>query len=233
MPLTLDEAQAWLARGNDVSILIEAIVENTQPVDPARQRHDVRRGARRRSGHLDIVVIAILAGTAIGTCPNLGDGGVCRIYDQRPLVCRIYPMEINPFVPFRPESKGCPAEAWDDVSGTVVMEADGRLTDPVRRTVEASRAADRADAADKIAICERLGLTVTGWRGNGFAIFTPNKDDLLAAIFGVRARPIPPQEWTIQIHGASLERELRERGARLHDGRDGRHTFHPYGPGSG
>ncbi|WP_227747057.1 hypothetical protein [Paraburkholderia franconis] len=72
----------------------------------------------------------------------------CSAHDQRPRVCRIYPVEINPFVPLDPSAKACPSDAW---SGThpLLMRA-GRLVDPdTAALIAQSREADRRDRVGK------------------------------------------------------------------------------------
>ncbi|MEZ1909209.1 YkgJ family cysteine cluster protein, partial [Pseudomonas aeruginosa] len=76
------------------------------------------------------------------------DNDLCTIYDQRPLVCRIYPVEINPHIPLRPDNKDCPPEAWQQgpelIHGTQVVDAE------LEALVQASRQADRDDIAAKV-----------------------------------------------------------------------------------
>jgi Fe-S-cluster containining protein len=48
-----------------------------------------------------------------GACRHLGSDMRCAIYERRPLVCRIYPLEINPHIPLRAENKDCPAQVWE------------------------------------------------------------------------------------------------------------------------
>ena len=47
------------------------------------------------SGSLPTRVVVILTGAYEGPCPNLQPDMRCGIYEQRPLVCRIYPAEIK------------------------------------------------------------------------------------------------------------------------------------------
>lgn len=231
VPLTLDEAEAWLRRGHRVSILLEAFAIDEDQGDPARYRHNASRGTRVKSGNLDICVIAIFAADAISGCPNLGEGNACQIYEQRPLVCRIYPMEVNPFVAFRTDQKDCPPEAWDVSQENEVIQANGQLIPSIEQLVEASRRADQADALAKVLICEDLDLRVTAWKGCGYVIHTPVADDLLAAISRVSAHERPPEkQWFIRVHEQKLADELRNMQAQLYRAHsDDRYLYIPLG----
>lgn len=94
--------------------------------------------------------------------PSLGDDDRYGIYEERPLVCRIYPMEINPCIALNPENKACPAEVWEQGE---VMFID-RIVDPeLADQVERSRQADSDDAQAKITVCGIIGLSVAAWEG--------------------------------------------------------------------
>lgn len=233
VPLTLDEASAWLRRGHRVSILLEAFAIDQEPGDLARYQHNASRGARVRSGDLDICVIAIFVADAISGCPNLGEGNACQIYEQRPLVCRIYPMEVNPFVAFRTDQKDCPPEAWDTSQENEVIQPNGQLVPSIEQLVEASRRADQADALAKVLICEELDLTVTAWKGCGYVIHTPGADDLVAAISRVSTQQRSPmKEWFVRVHEQRLIDELCDMQAQLYPAdREDRHSYIPLGAG--
>lgn len=179
IPLTLDEAKQWLERGDGVGILIEAFDAPTWPSSQAAFEHSLWRSTQVISGASPMQVIAIFAGKAIPRCPNLMENGMCSIYEIRPLVCRIYPMEINPFVDLIPENKDCPPVAWE--TGEVLVS--DRVMEPIMsRNIASSKAADRSDAKAKVAICEDLGLTTAAWKGKGLAIYEPDQAALLASI---------------------------------------------------
>lgn len=225
VPLSLGETRAWLDRGHRVAILLEAFAQQDHPADPSQYIYDAGRGAPARSGDLDIYVIAVFAADAILACPHLGENHFCNIYDARPSVCRIYPFEMNPFVAFRKEHKDCPPDAWV-ASGA---HADGHPSDDaLAQLIEAARTANVVDAAAKIAVCERLGLAVTAWRGNGYAIHTPEIDEFQAAIrlVDAMAEPAPKRlSWQIQVDGAAITRALCDLKASLFSGDADRHRF--------
>ncbi|MDB6084618.1 MAG: hypothetical protein JWN43_2499, partial [Gammaproteobacteria bacterium] len=117
LPLTAAEAVQWLGSGHQVQIICDALpwVEELPPDHPDGQRaaHRKRRSFGVMSGTVPTRVVVILAANLAGACPNLMADMRCAIYERRPLVCRIYPAEINPFVVLEPEKKACPPEAWD------------------------------------------------------------------------------------------------------------------------
>ncbi len=114
VPLTASEAVAWLNRGHEVQLLCEA-----SPWPPAldsepRALHFKRRSFTVASGSMPARVVVILVANVVGDCPNLLPSRRCGIYEIRPLVCRIYPAEVNPFVILERDKKACPQEAWTD-----------------------------------------------------------------------------------------------------------------------
>jgi hypothetical protein len=89
-------------------------------------------------------------------CRNLDADDRCTIYEIRPLVCRIYPMEINPHIPLRPEAMDCPSEAWQ--SGPPLIHGQHLVDRRLAELIERSRQADRDDIRGKVAICQALGI---------------------------------------------------------------------------
>jgi len=231
VPLTLGEAEAWLRRGHRVSILLEAFAIDEGQEGLPHYRHNASRGTSVRSGNLDICVIAIFVADVMSGCPNLGEANACQIYDQRPLVCRIYPMEVNPFVAFRTDQKDCPPEAWDTSPENEVIRPNGQLVPSIEQLVEASRRADQADALAKVLICEELDLRVTAWKGRGYVVHTPGADDLLAAISRISVqKQSPGKQWFVRVHEQKLADELRDMQANLSlADNDDRHVYIPLG----
>jgi hypothetical protein len=68
------------------------------------------------SGNTQAFVAITFAAYNAGRCRNLDEDNLCRIYERRPLVCRIYPMEINPHIPLNPAAKDCPPQSWEQTS---------------------------------------------------------------------------------------------------------------------
>jgi Fe-S-cluster containining protein len=182
LPLTLAEALAWLQRGNEVQILCEALPWPDEPAaDNPQGAYKRRRSFAAMSGSLPTRVVVILTGAFAGACPNLQADMRCGIYEERPLVCRIYPAEINPFIELTPANKGCPPEAW--TPGLAPLMRGGQLVDAATaELIHQSRAADAQDAPAKQTLCALLGIDVAALANEGFVVHTPPREALLAAL---------------------------------------------------
>lgn len=182
LPLTVNEALAWLARGDNVQLLCEAVPWPEEPAaDNLQAAHKRRRSFAAVSGSLPVRVVVILAGAFAGPCPNLQADMHCGIYETRPLVCRIYPAEINPFIELKPADKACPPEAWN--SGLPPLMRGGKLVDVATLAlIEQSRAADAHDVPAKRRLCEMLGIEAAALSNEGFVVHSPKREDLLAAL---------------------------------------------------
>ena len=225
IPLTLNETRQWLQRGHEVAVILEAFDESTWQSDPRQYAHSAQRAVEVASGDARIRVVAVLAGNALQQCPNLGEDDRCGIYEERPLVCRIYPMEINPFIALNPENKVCPPEVWKQ--GEVLFT--DRIVDPVLADqVERSRQADRDDAQAKIVVCEAMGLSVASWKGNALAVYLPDRMSLLEAIhnYDVGMRTPTSHDWKIRIDDPKLYRQLQAAGVALDDRPHVDYIFH-------
>lgn len=210
IPLTLHEAHQWLQRGHEVAVLLEAFELSTWPQSAEAYAYNVQRSAQVPCGQQPLQVTAIFAGRAIPRCPNLGDDERCGIYAERPQVCRIYPMEINPFIPLRISDKECPPQSW----GEEALLATDRGSDAqLNQAIEHSRQADRADAGRKLAVCEALGFTSVAWKSNALAIYFPAREVLLQAIeqLDVSAPTRAHHPWRVRV----LDQPLRDRLAGL------------------
>ncbi|KOY02517.1 YkgJ family cysteine cluster protein [Pseudomonas nunensis] len=225
IPLTLNETRQWLQRGHDVAVVVEAFNESTWLSQPGQYAHGAQRAMEVDSGSARINVVAVLAGNALEKCPNLGEDDRCGIYDDRPLVCRIYPMEINPFIALRPEEKACPPQVWE--AGEILFT--DRVVDPILTDqIERSRQADRDDARAKIAMCESMGLNVAAWKGNALAVYLPEHATLLAAINRHDAGESAPEGkgWKVRADDDELRERLHSLGVSLDDQRQGEYIFH-------
>jgi Fe-S-cluster containining protein len=182
LPLTVSEAAAWLADGHPVQLICEARPwpGETAPDDP-RAAHQRRRSFAATSGIVPVRVVVILAANLKGACPNLQADLRCGIYARRPLVCRIYPAEINPFVELRPSNKGCPAEAWS--ADRPLLQRDGVVADAqIREQIRRSRDTDAQDVAVKERLCGALNLHCTALMSEGFVVHSPDAKALAAAV---------------------------------------------------
>jgi Fe-S-cluster containining protein len=181
LPLTVAEATAWIERGGTVELLCEAIPWESEPApDQLVAAHKRRRSFPATSGALPIRVIVVLAARFERGCPNLLSDMRCGIYDERPLVCRIYPAEINPFIALEPTHKMCPPQAWS--VPTPFMRGGQIIDAQVAEDIAKSRAGDQHDAPLKARICEMLGIDIAAFSTLGFAVHHPERAALLDAL---------------------------------------------------
>ncbi|MDO7926274.1 YkgJ family cysteine cluster protein [Pseudomonas sp. KFB-139] len=217
VPLTLGEARRWLERGHEVAVLLEAFDEFHWPGESDRFNHNAGRSVPVESGSHQINVTPIFAGNALTQCPNLDDQNRCGIYEERPLVCRIYPLEISPFIALDPAKKICPPEVWE--TGEVIFS--DRVTDPVvLDQINESRRSDRNDVGAKVAICESMGMTVAAWKEDALAVYLPLGDELKTAIERFDLGQSKPGEvhWRVHIENENLRETLIKRGAHVDSG---------------
>jgi Fe-S-cluster containining protein len=182
IPLTAAESVDWLRRGHPVQVICEATPWPVEfPADDQKSAHRRRRSFAAVSGSMPIRVVVILAARIDGACPNLLPDLRCGIYERRPLVCKIYPAEINPFVELEPRNKACPPEAWAghhpllQRKGTVMIEA-------VRRDIQSSRDTDEIDSPVKLRLCKALNVDDTALAAEGFVVYSPAVAALLRAL---------------------------------------------------
>ncbi|UVL84877.1 YkgJ family cysteine cluster protein [Pseudomonas sp. B21-028] len=215
VPLSLDEARMWASDGGQVIVLVEAFLPNGLGLPVAQREHAERRSVRVRSGGSDAFVAITFAAYNAGRCHNLDEENLCRIYERRPLVCRIYPMEINPHIPLNPAAKDCPPESWETGPQLIV---GGKLVDEeLAGLIERSRQADREEIAIKDRICAALGIRTTALKGDGFTAYLPDMTAFAAAIDQVRLRPMASEtgEWQFHLSGDDVAREVMACGARV------------------
>ncbi len=203
LPLTVAEAVNWLEDGHDVQVLCEATPWIDEPAhdDPVGQ-HRRRRSFAAWSGSLPVRVVVILAANLAGACPNLGPDALCRIHARRPLVCRIYPAEINPFVALATGNKACPPEAWTTAAPMLQQAGrivDQHLSDDIRRF----RETDAADVGVKQRLCARLQISDAGIANEGLCINTIDREKLLRELtLAARQSPsdLPSLDWRLLSH---------------------------------
>ena len=228
VPLTLGEALQWAVDGGSLIVLTEAFLADGYGVAVEQLTHATRRSTMVQSGSTHAHVAITFAAYNVGPCRNLDADKRCRIYERRPLVCRIYPMEINPHIPLRPEAKDCPPESWDQGPEMIV---GGRLIDTeLSRLIEQSRQADREDIATKEAICQRLGIRATALKGNGFVAYLPDMEAFATAVMAVVDGVEPNQAdtgWTFHVTGEPVVNTLQLAGAKLATGDPANYLFIP------
>ncbi|MGE7992594.1 YkgJ family cysteine cluster protein [Pseudomonas sp. NPDC089554] len=172
VPLTLAESRQWARAGGQVVVLIEGFVADGPGMPVEQREHVLRRSHPVACGSGEVRVSVTFAAFNPGRCRNLDANDLCSIYETRPLVCRIYPAEINPHIPLRPENKDCPSEAWEQ--GPELIHGSLPVDPELMALIDASRQADREDIAAKVAICQALGMTTSALKGSGFTAWLPD-----------------------------------------------------------
>jgi Fe-S-cluster containining protein len=226
VPLTLAEAGQWAADGGSVIILTEAFLADGYGVPAEQLHHAQRRSQRVKSGNTDAYVAITFAAYNTGRCRNLDAENLCRIYERRPLVCRIYPMEINPHIPLRPAAKECPEESWTQGPDLIV---GGQLVDhQLAELIEQSRQADRDDIARKEAICAVLGIRTTALKGNGFVAHLPDMATFAKVLAEMDNGDQPPgssEGWQFKVTGDAAHQRLQQSGALLEEAQATNYLF--------
>lgn len=218
VPLTLPEARQWAADGGAVIVLAEAFLEDGYGVSALQRGHAQRRSCRVPSGSTQVYVAITFAAYNVGPCRNLDAENLCRIYERRPLVCRIYPMEINPHIPLQPEAKGCPPNAWEQGPDLIV---GGNLVDTqLMALIEQSRQADRDEIAAKEAICNLLGIRTAALKGDGFTAYLPDINAFAAAAQQIAVAGALPalsveSGWSFHVSSAEIAQTLQQAGAQV------------------
>jgi Fe-S-cluster containining protein len=178
VPETVD----WLSAGHHVQLICEAAMwPAVAPIDDPKRAHFMRRSFAANSGSIEARVIAILVANVPEGCPNLLPDMRCAIYERRPLVCRIYPAEINPFVELQPENKACPPEAWG--GELPLLQRDGRIvSDVIRQDIQRSHDADVLAVDVKRRLCAALHVTDAAVTREGLLVYSPSMAELRDAI---------------------------------------------------
>ncbi|UWF48341.1 YkgJ family cysteine cluster protein [Pseudomonas sp. N3-W] len=215
VPLTLAEARMWAVDGGQVIVLVEGFLSSGLGVPAQQREHAERRSVAIRSGAAQAYVAITFAAYNVGACRNLDEDNLCRIYERRPLVCRIYPMEINPHIPLNPAAKECPPESWAQGPDLIVGGewVDRELSDLILR----SRQADRDDVQTKDAICARLGIRTTALKGDGFTAYLPDMAAFAAVIDQVAEQPpsAAASEWLFHVSGEDIAGQVVAAGAQV------------------
>jgi Fe-S-cluster containining protein len=220
IPLTVAEAVQWLQRGHRVQLLCEASPwpQNVADEDP-RAAHFKRRSFAVQSGSMPARVVVLLVANIVGACPNLLADRRCGIYEDRPLVCRIYPAEVNPAVALKPENKACPPEAW--TSDQPLLQQNGVLVDDaIRLNIQQSRAADMLDASVKKRLCHALNVVDTAAVHEAMLVYSPTAESLLSALnlaLSTNADEEIPTQWRfLSDRAETIEAVERNGGTAVH-----------------
>jgi Fe-S-cluster containining protein len=197
IPLSVAEATKWLKRGDEVQLLCEASPWPEALDGEPRAAHFKRRSFAVMSGSMPTRVVVMLVANVVGACPNLLSNMRCGIYEDRPLVCRIYPAELNPFVTLKRENKACPPEAWAK-DQPILQRKEVLMDDVVSRDIELSRAADELDVDVKSRLCVALNLADTAMVHEAVLVYSPTAQVLLSALALATAtdfRQEPVAQW--------------------------------------
>jgi Fe-S-cluster containining protein len=197
LPLSVDESVRWLNSGNPVQVLCEAIPWPAElPDTHLLAAYKRERSFPAMSGQLPIRVLVTLAAPLGESCPNLlVDDNTCGIYEQRPLVCRIYPAEVNPFFKLMPEIRSCPPEAWE-TGGSPMMRDEVYTDTELRLQIQSKQELLILDVPTQEALCAALGIHLTALANEGFVVYAPDNATLLSALQEVKQGITPAtQEW--------------------------------------
>ncbi|MFB4390434.1 MULTISPECIES: YkgJ family cysteine cluster protein [unclassified Pseudomonas] len=206
IPLTVNEALQWIERGGRVGIASEAFDQASWRLTPDEYAYHLKRSAPRKSKDSEISVICILVGDALNQCPSLMENNLCGTYQNRPLVCQIYPVEINPFIKMNKDLKICPTEAWS--SGEIIY-SQSQPSEKYQTLIFASRNADHSEAERKVIISELLSLSTTAWKTDGIIVQFPTQIELLNAITESKNNlHAQPKEWRVQTYTPSVKSYL-------------------------
>jgi len=200
LPLTLDEALTWIADGHDVEVLCVAMPWPVEPpADNAEAAYRRTRSFVAHSGLLRIRINVILAADLVGACPNLSADLRCVIHPRRPLVCRIYPYEINPFVALQPADKACPPEAWH--ADRPLLQSDrGSVSATLQADVQAARKAAMDGVGARQRLCEELGVNTAAVVNEGYVIHAVDRGKLneaLQRVLASGAQAAPERHWDL------------------------------------
>ena len=213
--LTLPEARMWAADGGQVIVLVEAFLSNGLGLPAEQREHAQRRSAMVRSADAEAFVAITFAAYNAGACRNLDEDNRCRIYERRPLVCRIYPMEINPHIALNTVVKECPPESWETGPQLIV---GGELVDrELAQLIQRSRQADRDEILMKDAICALLGIRTTALKGDGFTAYLPDMNEFATIIDELHGQTLPEwsSEWQFHLSNEEVAGQVLATGAQV------------------
>jgi len=205
----------WAADGGQVIVLVEAFLSNDLGLTAQQREHAEPRSALVRSGASEAYVAITFAAYSTGACRHLDQDNLCRIYERRPLVCRIYPMEINPHIPLDIAAKECPPQSWETGPQLIV---GGQLVDPeLAQLIQRSRQADRDDIQTKDAICALLGIRTTALKGDGFTAYLPDMTEFATIIDELAGQTLPvwESEWQFHVSGDDVAGPLLAAGTQV------------------
>lgn len=205
----------WAADGGQLIVLVEAFLGNGLGLPMQQREHAKRRSAAVRSGESDAYVAITFAAYNVGPCRNLDEDNRCRIYERRPLVCRIYPMEINPHIPLNTAVKECPPESWE--TGPELIVGGNLVDQELVHLIQRSREADRDDIQTKDAVCALLGIRTTALKGDGFTAYLPDMAEFAAIVDDLAGQTLPEwgSEWLFHVSDDDIAEQVLAAGAQV------------------
>lgn len=211
VPLTLQEAIRWVTDNGQIIILTEAFHRDGYGIPDPQFQHAAGRALLVRSGYTQIYLTATFAAFNPGRCRYLREDNSCGQYENRPLVCRIYPAEINPHIALNTKLKDCPSEVWEGAQPLIYR--DGHLEPVTAGLVEESKRADREDAPTKAWICQQLGISHTALKGDGFMAWLPEVAAMQELLSNLPDAQCVNTDWSFTVSTASIARQLTMLGA--------------------
>lgn len=227
VPLSLREAVAWIKRGHDVEVLCEAMPWPVEAEDgDAITLYKRDRSFLAACGALPVRIGVILVAPFSGPCPNRLSDMRCTIYDERPMVCRIYPAEFNPSLAFATERKKCPPEAWAASNPPLLRDGD-YADDELLALIARFRATAVTDAGLKAGVCASLRIRSAALANEGYVVHRPDPSELLGALNAAvndhreDAAAVPDGMWTLVSNRKATVETLEWMGAQAQTVRSG------------
>ena len=186
IPLSVNEALLWIARGNRVKILVEAIPWLTDQVllsDSLKRKETITFTGI--SGTLAIRLQVTLVAYFSQACPHLNEHNRCGIYDERPMTCRVYPFELNPNRLLNPNNKLCPKEAWSltDTSAQSIHQKNIQFSiidSQTQSNINTIHQRNVNEVSIKQQLCVALGIRSCSLSNDGYLFHQVNQTQLLA-----------------------------------------------------
>lgn len=209
LTLSIDEARAWAGRGHQVDLLAEG-----WPWPDNGDPHDAPLQWRKATsfpvlvGDVPFRINLRLVARHVGPCPHLLPDMRCGNYEERPRICRIYPLESRPFEAVSPALRKCPPEAWQET--LPLLERDGRPADAeANALLAAHRQAMIDDVPLKARLASALGFADTAFAGEGLAVCEIAPLALLTALEEAACELWDePRQWTIVTNRQSTAQML-------------------------
>lgn len=226
IPLTAKETIDWISGGSPVKVLVEAIPwseETVQDNELLKRKKQVTFAAF--SGSLTIRVQVTFLGHFLGACPNLDAQRHCRIYEDRPLTCRIYPFEMSPHIALEPNNKLCPDEAWSLPKKTTAsiqqIPLQISIIDPeTDHHIQTLFTQNTTDVVVKELLCRSLGIRSASLSNDGYLFHHVNQDELRSELQSLLSHTLKKtqnkgiQDWLIVSQNDSTRSDLSQIGGR-------------------